>query len=43
MTRNKKNQMPEPIIKMNTKTINELRSFARDKAFVAIISLRRLT
>ena len=31
MTTNKKNQMPEPIIKMNTKTVNELRSISEDK------------
>ena len=28
MTTNKNNQMSEPIIKMNTKTVNELRSIA---------------
>ena len=31
MTRNKKNQMSETIIKINTKTVNELRSIAKDK------------
>ena len=30
MTTNKNNQISEPIIKMNTKTVNELRSIAKD-------------
>ena len=31
MTRNKKIQMSETIIKINTKTVHELRSIAEDK------------
>ena len=31
------------ITNMNTKTVRELRSIAKDKGFMAIISLRRLT
>ena len=30
MTTNKNNQISEPIIKMNTKIVNELRSIAKD-------------
>ena len=41
MTRNKKNQMPERIIKMDTKTINELRSFARDKGLRGYYKLKK--
>ena len=41
MTTNKKNQMPEPIIKMNTKTVNELRSISEDKGLRGDYKLKK--
>ena len=41
MTRNKNNQMTEPIIKMSAKTINELRSIAKDKGLCGYYKLKK--
>ena len=41
MTRNKNNKMTESIIKMNTKTVNELRSIAKDKGLHGYYKLKK--
>ena len=42
MTRNKKKQqISEPIIKMNTKPVNELRSIAKDKGLCGYVKLKK--
>ena len=41
MTRNKNNNMTESIINMNTKTVNELRSIAKDKGLHGYYKLKK--
>ena len=41
MTRNKNNKMTESIINMNTKTVNELRSIAKDKGLHGYYKLKK--
>ena len=40
-TTNKKNQIPEPVIKMNIKTVNELRSIAKNQGLHGYYKLKK--